>query len=407
MRRSGMWTRAGAILAAASALALTAGCSSSSSGTPSAGSSGGGATSGLTAPEANAPVPSSVGKTEGKLNLIAWEGYAQPEWVKPYEAATGCQVSVKYAGSSSEMVSLMANGGGGQYDLVSASGDADLRLIYGGDVRPINIGLIPSWKNFHPFLQSPPFNTIGGKHFGVSYEFGPNVLLYSKTTFPTAPSSWSVLYDKKYAGQITVPDNPIQIADAALYLSKTKPSLGITDPYELTQSQFNAAVSLMKAEHPLVKKYWDLASQEISLFQSKTTVVGAAWPYQTNTLDAAGDKVADTIPSQGATGWADTWMLATKAPHPNCAYKWMQWVTTPKVQAQEADYFGETPANQLACPLMNKIQKGSCDAYHANAPESYFKTISFWKTPLAQCGNGKSDCIPFQQWVTAWTGITG
>ena len=408
MRRSGMWTRAGAILAAASALALAAGCSSSSSGTPSAGSSGGGgATSGLTAPEANAPVPSSVGKTEGKLNLIAWEGYAQPEWVKPYEAATGCQVSVKYAGSSSEMVSLMANGGGGQYDLVSASGDADLRLIYGGDVRPINIGLIPSWKNFHPFLQSPPFNTIGGKHFGVSYEFGPNVLLYSKTTFPTAPSSWSVLYDKKYAGQITVPDNPIQIADAALYLSKTKPSLGITDPYELTQSQFNAAVSLMKAEHPLVKKYWDLASQEISLFQSKTTVVGAAWPYQTNTLDAAGDKVADTIPSQGATGWADTWMLATKAPHPNCAYKWMQWVTTPKVQAQEADYFGETPANQLACPLMNKIQKGSCDAYHANAPESYFKTISFWKTPLAQCGNGKSDCIPFQQWVTAWTGITG
>jgi putative spermidine/putrescine transport system substrate-binding protein len=407
MRRVGIWTRAGTILAAASALALAAGCSSSSSGTPSGGSSGGGATSGLTAPEAGAPVPSSVGKTEGHLNLIAWEGYAQPEWVKPYEQATGCQVSVKYAGSSSEMVSLMANGGGAQYDLVSASGDADLRLIYGGDVRPININLIPSWKNFHPFLQSPPFNTIGGKHYGVSYEFGPNVLLYSKSAFPTAPTSWSVLYNKKYAGQITVPDNPIQIADAALYLSKSKPSLGITDPYELTQPQFNAAVSLLKAEHPLVKKYWDLASQEISLFQSKTTVVGAAWPYQTNTLVAAGDKVADTIPSQGATGWADTWMLATKAPDPNCAYKWMQWVTTPKVQAEEADYFGETPANQLACPLMDKIQKGSCDAYHANAPESYFKTIAFWKTPLAQCGNGKSDCVPFQQWVTAWTGITG
>ena len=164
--------------------------------------------SGLTAPEASAPVPSSVGKTEGHLNLIAWEGYAQPQWVKPYEQATGCQVSVKYAGSSSEMVSLMANGGGGQYDLVSASGDADLRLIYGGDVRPINISLIPSWKNFHPFLQSPPFNTIGGKHYGVSYEFGPNVLLYSKAAFPTAPTSWSVLYSKKYAGQITVPGQP-------------------------------------------------------------------------------------------------------------------------------------------------------------------------------------------------------
>ena len=181
-----------------------------------------------------------MGKGEGQLNLIAWEGYAQPQWVKPFEQATGCQVSAKYAGSSSEMVSLMANGGGGQYDMVSASGDADLRLIYSGDVKPININLVPQWKNFHPFLQSPPFNTIGGKHYGVSYEFGPNVLLYSKKAFPSAPTSWSVLYNKKYAGEVTVPNNPIQIADAALYLSKTQPGLGISDPYELTQPQFNA-----------------------------------------------------------------------------------------------------------------------------------------------------------------------
>jgi putative spermidine/putrescine transport system substrate-binding protein len=289
---------------------------------------------------------------------------------------------------------------------VSASGDADLRLIYGGDVRPINISLIPSWKQFRPFLQSPAFNTIGGKHYGVSYEFGPNVLLYSTKTFKTAPTSWSVIYSKKYSGQITIPDNPIQIADAALYLESAKPSLKITDPYELTQPQFSAAVTLLKSEHPLIKKYWDLASQEISLFQSKTTVVGAAWPYQTNTLKADHVAVADTIPKEGATGWADTWMLATNAPHPNCAYKWMQWVTTPKVQAEEADYFGETPANTEACTYMDKISKGSCAAYHANAPQAYFKTIKFWKTPLAQCGNGKSDCVPFQDWVSAWTQIT-
>src|SRR6266702_202364 len=398
------WARGGVLFAAGSVLVLVAACGSSGGGGSPAGSGG---AAGLKPPEANAAVPSSLGQTEGKLNLIAWEGYAQPQWVKPFEQATGCQVSAKYAGSSSEMVSLMANGGGGQYDLVSASGDADLRLIYGGDVKPVNISLMPSWKNFHPFLQSPPFNTIGAKHYGISYEFGPNGLLYSTKTFPSAPSSWSVLYDTKYSGQITVPNNPIQIADAALYLSKTKPSLGITDPYELTQSQFNATVNLLKQEQPLIKKYWDLASQEISLFQSGTTVVGAAWPYQTNTLQAAGAKVADTIPSQGATGWADTWMLATHAPHPNCAYKWMQWVTTPRVQAQEADYFGETPANKLACPIMDQIQKGACANYHADAPESYFQTLKFWKTPLAQCGNGKNDCVPFQQWVAAWTQITG
>src|ERR1019366_358183 len=130
---------------------------------PSAASAGR-TNAGLTPPAAGSPVPSSVGKGEGHLNLIAWEGYAQPQWVKPFQTKTGCQVNVKYAGSSSEMVSLMANGGGGQYDLVSASGDADLRLIYGGDVKPINISLIPSWKQFHPFLQNPSFNTIGGKH---------------------------------------------------------------------------------------------------------------------------------------------------------------------------------------------------------------------------------------------------
>src|SRR5216683_3262115 len=399
-------TRAGALLAAASAVVLVAGCGSSG-GTSTSTSGGGSTTAGLAPPQANTQVPASVGKTEGHLNLIAWEGYAQPQWVGPFQKATSCQVNVKYAGSSSEMVSLMANGGGGQYDLVSASGDADLRLIYGGDVKPINIALIPSWKDFYPFLQSPSFNTIGGKHYGVSYEFGPNVLLYSTKTFKTAPTSWSVLYSKAYSGQITVPDNPIQIADAALYLSKAAPSLGITDPYELTQTQFNATVALLKSEHPLIKKYWDLASQEITLFQSGTTVVGAAWPYQTNTLVAAGAKVADTIPSQGATGWADTWMLATHAPDPNCAYKWMQWVTTAKVQAQQADYFGETPANTQACAIMDTIQKGSCAAYHADSPDSYFQTIKFWKTPLAQCGDGKSDCVPFQQWVSAWTQIIG
>jgi putative spermidine/putrescine transport system substrate-binding protein len=410
MRRRRLHRRVLSVAVAAAGLSLlVAACGSSSSG-GSGGSSGGtgaSGTSGLTIPTANDPVPSSVGPGEGKLNLIAWEGYAQPQWVKPFEAATGCQVNAKYAGSSNEMVSLMAHGGGGQYDLVSASGDADLRLIYGGDVKPININLIPQWKNFHPFLQNPPFNTINGKHYGTSYEFGPNVLLYNTNDFSTPPTSWSVLYNKKYQGKITVPDNPIQIADAALYLSKTQPSLGITDPYELTQPQFNATVALLKQQQPLIKKYWGLASQEISLFQSNTTIVGAAWPYQTNTLKAAHAPVADTIPSQGATGWADTWMLATNAPDPNCAYRWMQWVTTPKVQAQQAVYFGETPANKLSCGQMNKLSAGACAGYHENAPEAYFNTIKFWKTPLAQCGNGKSDCVPYLQWESAWTQITG
>jgi putative spermidine/putrescine transport system substrate-binding protein len=366
-----------------------------------------GASSTLTPPTAGMTPQTSIGKGEGKLSLIAWEGYAQPQWVKPFERSTGCVVSTKYAGSSGEMVALMAGGGGGQYDLVSASGDADLRLIYGGDVKPVNMALIPSWKQLRPFLQSPGFNTINGVHYGVSLQFGPNVLLYSTKTFKTAPTSWSVIYNKKYKGEITVPNDPIQIADAALYLSKSQPSLGITDPYELTQTQFNAAIALLTAQKPLIAKYWSLASDEITLFSSGTAVVGAAWPYQTSTLQASHVAVKETIPKEGATGWADSWLLAKDAPDPNCAYDWMKWITTPEVQAQQAVSYGETPDNSLACPLMNKIQAGSCAAYHANAPDSYFKSIKFWKTPLSTCDNGKNDCVPYSEWTNAWVQIGG
>jgi putative spermidine/putrescine transport system substrate-binding protein len=296
----------------------------------------------------------------------------------------------------------MKNGGGGQYDLVSSSGDADLRILYAGDAHPVNINLIPSWKDFYPAFQSPPFNTIDGVHYGVSLQWGPNVLMYSKKDFSSAPTSWSVLYDSKYKGQVTVPDNPIQIADAALYLKTHNPSLKITDPYELTQPQFQASVSLLAKQRPLIEKYWALASQEIFDFKNGNATVGAGWPYQVSTLRADKFPIGDTIPSEGATGWADTWMLAAKAPHPNCAYMWMKYISTPKVQAQQAVTYGETPDNKLACTYMDQIQKGSCAQYHANAPASYFKSIALWKTPLATCDNGKPDCVPYAQWVSAW-----
>ena len=365
----------------------------------------------LTLPAAQAALAiaplQQIGKGEGILNVVAWEGYAQDDWVKPFETATGCMVHAKYAGSSDEMVALMRNGGGDQYDVVSASGDATLRLIYGHNVQPINIKLIPAWNNFIPQLQSPAFNTVKGVHYGVSYEWGPNTLLYNTQKVTPVPTSWDVIYNNTYAGKITVPDNPIQIADAALYLSKSQPALGITDPYELNQTQMDAVVSLLKQQRTNIKKYWELASDEISLFTNGDAVVGAAWPYQTNTLQAAKVPVADTIPSEGVTGWADTWMVSAKTPHPNCAYEWINWVTTPKVQAQQAIYFGETPANTLACKEMDAQQAGACAQYHANAPASYFDAIKFWKTPLKDCGNGKMNCLDYQAWQRAWQTVKG
>ena len=355
-------------------------------------------------------MPTSIGKGEGKLNLIEWPAYADPSFAKKFEQQTGCIIHRKDAGTSQDMFALMhanGGGGGGQYDLVSASGDASLRLIYAHDVQAVNVGLVPSWKNFLPAFKSPPHNTVSGVHYGVSVQWGPNTLIYNTKKVKPAPTGWGAIYSKKYAGKLTVPDNPIQIADAALYLVRTKPSLGIKDPYELTQAQLTAAVKLLKAQKPLLKRYWVYATDEDTSFTNGDVWMGAGWPYQTLQLQANHVPVKEIVPLP-TTGWADTWMLASKAPHPNCAYKWMAYVTTPAVEAKQAIVFGETPVNPLACPYMNKLSKGSCAGYHLNEPTSYYNKIHFWKTPVPQCGWQKANtCKDYNAWVQAWAQVKG
>jgi len=349
------------------------------------------------APTSN--LPTSVGKGEGALNIIVWPGYAEDgsnvkeyDWVHPFEAANpDCPVKVKPANTSDEMVTLMRQGGGTVYDGVSASGDATNRLIANGDVAEINPALIPDWNDIAPFLQSPAYNTVNGKHYGVSHGWGGNSLMYRTDIVSPAPTSWNVVFDatasKPYQGKITAYDSPIYIADAALYLMAHQPDLAITDPYELTQPQFDAAVALLKAQRPWVAKYWSLYTDEITNFTNGATVVGTTWPYQVNTLKAAGVKADAVVPTEGMTGWADTWMMSAHAAHPNCMYKWMAWMVTPKVQAEVAEYFGEAPANPKACTILDATYgsygvKNFCTLYHVN-DQSFYGAISFWKTPLA------------------------
>ena len=389
----------GAAAVAVGALALVAaGCGSSSKS-----GSGGTTTNGLN-------LPTSIGKGEGALNLIEWPYYSDPSFAKQFESQTGCKIHRKDAGSSNEMVALMrggGGGGGGQWDLVSASGDASLRLITGGDVQPVNVKLIPSWNDFIPTFKSPAHNTVSGVHYGVSLQWGPNVLLYRTDKVKPGVNDWAALYDPKYKGQITIPNNPIQIADAAFYLMHSQPDLGITDPYELNKKQFDATVNLLKQQRKLVKLYWNYDTDGRAAFANGDVSLGAIWPVDTLALQAKNVPVKEVIPSDGATGWADTWMLAKKAPHPNCAYLWMKYVSTPQVQAKQALVFGETPVNPKACPFMNKIQAGSCAKYHLNEPSSYYDTIKFWKTPTSHCNHGKNDCMDYNAWQKAWTEITG
>jgi len=383
------------------------------------------------APSSHFPVPlvptidlSTVGGPgEGALDLIIWGGYAEsgqnvPEydWVNPFTAATGCVVNAKADDTSDQMVTDLRSGGGATYDGLSASGDATLRLINAGDVAAIDTSTMPGFSDVAPFLQDAPHYVVDGKHYGVPHGWGGNVLMYNTNTVTPAPTSWDVVFDPAksaaYKGLITAYDSPIYIADAALYLKTHQPELGITDVYELTQPQLDAAAELLKAQAPNVGKYWSLWADELDNFTNGTSALGTAWPYQVNTLKASGLPIAAVVPSEGMTGWADTWMMSSKAQHPNCMQKWMAWMLTPEVQTQVAEYFGEAPANPKACSYLD-VGYGSygvagfCDKYSVN-DASFYNSIAYWKTPLAQCGDARGEtCTDYDAWTAKWTEIRG
>lgn len=381
-----------ALVGAVAAMAVAAGCGSGAAG-------GGGSTVG-TGNEIH-----TIGAGEGQLNLVAWQGYTEPNVVKPFEAQTGCQVHVKYGQTSDEMVQLIRSG---QWDGVSASGDATNRLIAAGNVAPIDTKLIPDFSQITPALQSPPHNTVNGVHYGVSYEWGANVLMYNTKVVKPAPTSWAPVFDgTSYSGKVTAYDSPIYIADAALYLKTADPSLNITDPYELTEKQLDAAVNVLKKQRQQIGDYWSSYTSNIADFKNGNIVIGQTWPYQYNTLKADKVPVAVVLPKEGATGWADTWMMYSHAKHPNCMLKWMAYATTPVVQGKTAYTFGSAPANPQACTYLDKQVPGYCTAYHVT-DAAYFAKIKFWKTPLQDCGDSRGNtCTDYSEWTQKWTDIKG
>jgi putative spermidine/putrescine transport system substrate-binding protein len=384
------WLIVGGLLAA---MLLFAGCGSSSSSSKS--------TEEL----------KKIGKGEGSLDLISWAGYVEPEWTKPFEQKTGCKVNDKIAGTSDEMVQLMRSG---QYDGVSASGNASARLVEGGDVNPVNVSLVPNYKTVFADLKNQPYNTFDGVHYGIPHGRGANLLMWNTNDVKPAPKSWSVILDPKeaakYKGKISAYDDPIYIADAAVYLKAHEPNLGIESPYELNEEQFEAAVNLLKEQRPFVGEYWSEAAKQISAFAGGDSVVGTTWQYQYFELKGAGKPVAASpasqgfLPEEGSTGWSDTWMISSSAKHPNCMYMWMNWVIEPKVNAEIAEFFGEAPAQEKACE--ETANPNFCSEYHAEEP-AFWKRVYYWQTPLADCGNGESDCKDYNDWVQAWTSIKG
>ena len=237
-RRVGRWSAA--LLVTGVLCVMAAGCGGDDD------DEAGGA--GTTAAETTGGAPEgmlqTLGEGEGQVNLIAWAGYVEDgstdpkvDWVSDFETETGCQVNVKVGNTSDEMVTLMRTG---QYDGVSASGDASLRLIAAGDVAPVNTDLIENYDGVFDGLKDQPHNTVDDVNYGVPHGRGANLLQYRTDVVKPAPDSWSVVWDEAspYKGKVTAYDSPIYIADAAVYLKATQPDLEIEDPYELDDAQF-------------------------------------------------------------------------------------------------------------------------------------------------------------------------
>jgi putative spermidine/putrescine transport system substrate-binding protein len=356
------------------------------------------------------PNPDVLAGAEGEVNIVAWPGYIESgetspdaDWVTPFTDMTECNVNVKLGASSDEMVQLMQSG---EYDGVSASGDATQRLMAGGEVVALELAEFSSYDDIFEGLKDKPWNSKDGEAFGIPHGRGANLLFHNTEAFPTAPDSWSVVWEagSPAEGAASIYDSPIYIADAAVWLMATKPELGITNPYALDETQFAAAIELLEAQKAIAGQYWADYLVQADSMASGEVLAGTTWQVVANYAGTLGAKVGVTKPKEGATGWSDTWMLSSQAKNPNCMKLFMDWIASPWANASATEYFGEAPSNAKGCELT--ASPTHCDDFHAE-DEDYWTDVWYWTTATEECLDGRTDvkCVPYTEWVSAWSEI--
>jgi putative spermidine/putrescine transport system substrate-binding protein/spermidine/putrescine transport system substrate-binding protein len=319
-------------------------------------------------------VLASCEKRTPTLNLLVWEGYADPSYVKAFEEENHCRVSASYMGSSDDLVSKLRGGSEGIYDVISPSSDVATMIASAGLAAPLDISKIPSYGQLSPQLTSLPLVKLNGQTYGVPFMWGPNPLLYDTSFFAKAPDSWSSFWDPKLRGKLSVWDDLSTVYMAAQVLGYDKP-----DPsklYNLTDDQLEAVRRKLLELKPNVRKIWVTGGELTNLFQNHEIVAAMGWPLNTNQLRKTDFPIAEIIPKENTTGWIDHLMITAGSDNKDLAYKFLEYMVEAKTQKLVTDVTHYTPANPQAGRFMNADQRQSL---HLDDVEDYQKHIYFWQ----------------------------
>lgn len=359
----------------------------------------------VTAPPGVRPAR-ALGPAERRLDLLAPPGYAEDD---AFAAATGCDVRVTRTRGSDDLVRKLSGGG---YDGALGMGDATVRLIASGRVAPVNTALVPNYADVYDGLKQRAFNSVGGQMFAVPVGRVANLLLWRRDEIPGTITSLGAVLDQaqtaSYGGELAVPDDPASIGEAALWVARQRDDLKITDPYELDRRQFDAVVGVLRLQRPYVDEYWRRPGAVREAFRDGESVIGLAPPEVVGELQArpGGGPIDAVGPREGSTGYAPAWMVAAKAEHPNCMYRWLNRVLDPAVNARVAKRVAIAPANERSCDVLAAGgDEEHCRRFNAD-DDDFYKNVLFRTRPARDCGDSRGRvCMDWAAWVKAWDSI--
>ncbi len=316
----------------------------------------------------------SCGKKTPSLNLLVWEGYADPSFVKAFEEQNHCKVSASYMGSSDELVAKLRGGSAGNYDVISPSSDVATMISEAGLAAPLDLSKLPAYEKLSPKLRAMPLVRINGSVYGVPFMWGPNPLLYDSKAFAAPPVSWAAMWDPKLKEKVSVWDDLSTVYMAAQVLGYDKP-----DPnhlYNLSDPELDAVKNKLLALKPNIRKIWTTGGELTNLFENHEIVAAMGWPLMTNQLRQANFPVGETIPKENTTGWIDHLMITAGSENKELAYKFLEYMIEAQTQRKVTDVTGYAPANPDAAKFMSAEQQKSL---HLDNVDEYQKRIYFWQ----------------------------